>query len=585
MDHIRRVRVAIFTSAGLLPLACATGRAVDSDAATPPRDAAPPGVTISGDSAGDGSDGGSADPPPLAGCGRDRAVPAEQMGLGRGVTGNTPVLTKGIETGIHWCEGNGLLHRPEPVTCASGLPRPLPPSAAVNDAGAAPSGEDGALSQVEFLYPTITGLTAGCSADADCTERPLGYCAPEFHGGPRAYDIQCKYGCLSDDDCSAGELCECGDPVGHCVAAGCRSDGDCGGDLKCAAWFTPKVCSSSQFYTCQTSEDECNTEADCAEGFCSGADGQRRCVNPGLAACGRPFLVQDEARLAGLVQGTDWSDCDRKGTDAETRAAGPLSESVGAYWARAALMEHASIAAFARFTLQLLQLGAPRELIEASQQAMLDETSHAKVCFSLASRYLGRPVGPGPLSMDGALHTMGLEDIVLTAFREGCVGETVAALEACEARDAATDERVRRGLTRIGADELQHAELAWRFVRWALQLGEPKVESLVVAELARLEAEIAEAMSPIEPEVSASEHGVLSAGRRAGIRRLAIRDIVLPCGRELVTRVRQSGARLGSSARRASEADAATGERRALGDAEVVVGNRNAAHALELVVG
>lgn len=44
---------------------------------------------------------------------------------------------------------------------------------------------------------------------------------------------------------------------------------------------------------------------------------------------------------------------------------------------RTAGIETGSIAAFARFTLQLLHLGAPCELIEASQRAMLDETRHA----------------------------------------------------------------------------------------------------------------------------------------------------------------------------------------------------------------
>ena len=55
---------------------------------------------------------------------------------------------------------------------------------------------------------------------------------------------------------------------------------------------------------------------------------------------------------------------------AETRAR------LGVAWLEIARMEHASIAAFARFALQLLAVGAPPDLILAGQRAMADETNH-----------------------------------------------------------------------------------------------------------------------------------------------------------------------------------------------------------------
>ena len=45
---------------------------------------------------------------------------------------STAVVRADVATGLYLCE-NDLLHRPQPVTCASHLPRPLPPAA---DAGA-----------------------------------------------------------------------------------------------------------------------------------------------------------------------------------------------------------------------------------------------------------------------------------------------------------------------------------------------------------------------------------------------------------------------------------------------------------------
>ena len=64
-------------------------------------------------------------------------------------------------------------------------------------------------------------------------------------------------------------------------------------------------------------------------------------------------------------------------------------------------MEHASIAAFARFSLELLAFGAPPDLVEQAQAAMADETRHAKLCFALAGAYAERPIGPGALDMTG----------------------------------------------------------------------------------------------------------------------------------------------------------------------------------------
>jgi len=105
---------------------------------------------------------------------------------------------------------------------------------------------------------------------------------------------------------------------------------------------------------------------------------------------------------------------------------------------------------------------------------------------------------------------------------------------------------VQRALTRIAADELQHAELAWRFVRWALELGEPNVEHSVAAELDPLEREAAQPPPLLDAEFASAEHGVLASRQRAELRRLALAEIVLPCGRALLARRRSP---LGASGR------------------------------------
>jgi hypothetical protein len=134
-------------------------------------------------------------------------------------------------------------------------------------------------------------------------------------------------------------------------------------------------------------------------------------------------------------------------------------------------MEHASIAAFARFTLQLLALGAPSALVAASNQAMADETEHARMAFALASAYEDRDVGPSCLPIDGSLDGADLHTFVATLLREGCIGETRAAVEARETLGVTRDPVVREVLEKIAQDETRHAELAWQTLAWLLSSG------------------------------------------------------------------------------------------------------------------
>ena len=65
--------------------------------------------------------------------------------------------------------------------------------------------------------------------------------------------------------------------------------------------------------------------------------------------------------------------------------------------------EHASVASFARNTLQLLTLGSPSELLVASQQAGIDEINHAKISYDIASANTGLNLAPGPLDVQKSL--------------------------------------------------------------------------------------------------------------------------------------------------------------------------------------
>jgi hypothetical protein len=148
-------------------------------------------------------------------------------------------------------------------------------------------------------------------------------------------------------------------------------------------------------------------------------------------------------------------------------------------WCTDAQMEHASVASFARFTLELLALGAPADIVSASQSASLDEVEHARLCFALASRFSGQSIGPGQLDMTGVLRGTSLAECAGWTVIEGCIGETIAALTARAQIDVAKDDQVRQALLRIAEDEERHAALAWRFVAWAIAVGGAPVRAAV----------------------------------------------------------------------------------------------------------
>jgi hypothetical protein len=194
------------------------------------------------------------------------------------------------------------------------------------------------------------------------------------------------------------------------------------------------------------------------------------------------------------------------------------------------------VASFARLTLELLQHAAPSDLVQLAQLAALDEIEHARACFAQASRYAGVEQGPGPLSMTAALGPVDLPQLAANTVREGCVGETLAALVAAEQARAATDPIARAALLKIAEDEARHAELAWQIVRWSLSFGDVETRAAVEQAFdAAVESHYASAAT--EPSFQAQQlraHGRLSDAERAQMALRAVREVVTPCARALL---------------------------------------------------
>jgi hypothetical protein len=135
----------------------------------------------------------------------------------------------------------------------------------------------------------------------------------------------------------------------------------------------------------------------------------------------------------------------------------------GAYLARMAHLEAASVVAFDRLARDLARLRAPRALVRAAQRSARDEVRHARLAARLARRRGGVPIAPDAQEAgEPSLEAIARENAV-----EGCVRETFGAMLALWQASRARDADVAGAMRSIARDEARHAALAWAIARWA----------------------------------------------------------------------------------------------------------------------
>jgi hypothetical protein len=414
-------------------------------------------------------------------------------------------MVAGQDTGVEVCK-NGMIRRRAAKACPAYAPDPVKTCSL-----GGPNGPD------------------QCKTDADCAQVKGGHCEPS-QGGVNA--CFCQGSCEIDSDCSAGQVCLCGPKFGSCVDASCSSDADCAVG-SCGTYTSNPGCGGNAL-ACQTTADQCGAGSDCPSDkiFCTIANfatsGPRVCSGP-MCMIGRPFEVAGAWRTAPAQAREDWHQDGPPSEDGVIaglevdKLPAELLESLAEYWLAAAQMEHASVASFARLTLELLAVGAPPDLLTRAQQAGVDEVRHAQICFSLAQSYGGRAIGPGPLAVDGSLRAPTLPELAAAAAREGCVWETAAALEASVIATQARDPVLAVLLRGIADDEARHAELAWDLVRWAVQSGGEPVRQAVIAALDDAVAALqAGELSPVIPD----GHGTLTGVPQQALRRHAATVVI-----------------------------------------------------------
>jgi hypothetical protein len=189
---------------------------------------------------------------------------------------------------------------------------------------------------------------------------------------------------------------------------------------------------------------------------------------------GRPLRVAGQQRFTRLVHSADWT------APVELAPVGEDERALLAeIWTDDARAEHASVAAFAKLTLELVALGAPPQLVARASYAAVQEVEHARLCFALASAYRGAPLGPAPLPEAVVGDVVELDRIARESLLDGCMCEGIAAEAAQLGAQSATDPAVARVLRIQAADEAQHAELAWAIVEWCISLGGEPLRTLL----------------------------------------------------------------------------------------------------------
>eukprot|EP00984_Skeletonema_dohrnii_P032971 scaffold28185_cov121-Skeletonema_dohrnii-CCMP3373.AAC.12 len=170
---------------------------------------------------------------------------------------------------------------------------------------------------------------------------------------------------------------------------------------------------------------------------------------------------------------------------------------LGDEWTERGLGEHASVASFSAFSIALMTNNAPSDLVEDALKAGMDEIRHARTSFEVATKLVGKPVGPGPLPP--STHKFGddLTSLALAVAREGCVDETLSAIVAdLEVEDISrvleegiqgnlysnierdTLDWIMKEMQTIAKEESSHAALAWRTLDWVCNIDSDACEAV-----------------------------------------------------------------------------------------------------------
>lgn len=176
---------------------------------------------------------------------------------------------------------------------------------------------------------------------------------------------------------------------------------------------------------------------------------------------------------------------------------------LAAAWLEDARTEHASVATFARLSLDLLALGAPPDLVARAHEAARDEVHHARIAYAIASVYAGASLAPAPYvaaaeRVDAEDARARRERVAREALLEGIVGEGACAAVLARCAKRTLEPALAEHLARLARDEAAHAALARDVLVWVA----PSLSGEALAALADMDSRaprgVSRARSPFE---------------------------------------------------------------------------------------
>jgi hypothetical protein len=205
---------------------------------------------------------------------------------------------------------------------------------------------------------------------------------------------------------------------------------------------------------------------------------------------GRQLRRRGRVLLPALRENDEWTG--REMTLDQAAAPAGLADQ----WRENGKTEHASVAAFARLTLDLMALGAPPALIAGANQDSLDEIRHAELCFSLAAALDGRRSSPAPFPEAQRVATLprtrplALASLAVSSLVDGALHEGVSARIIAQLAKRCGVPAIREMLLSIAADEGRHSAHGWAVVEWCLEQGGTGVGEALLGALRALPPQV-----------------------------------------------------------------------------------------------
>jgi hypothetical protein len=196
------------------------------------------------------------------------------------------------------------------------------------------------------------------------------------------------------------------------------------------------------------------------------------------------------------------------------------TERVRHEWRARIAAEYTSAAITQHLVLWLIQAGAPPDLIDAGLVVVGDELAHSRMSHEVYVAAGGQV--PPALERDAlGLQRRGepLElDILHTAVRVFCLGETVAVPLFKHLREKCTQAPARAALDRILRDEVRHRDFGWDLLDWlfASPIG-ADYPAWVAAQLPSMLGELEASYGVGNPTVAGDTGEITKAERAWGL--------------------------------------------------------------------